>query len=119
MRICRRVGCVALVAAGSGYCPKHIGMVVSTVREGFDSIKKTPEARKFYSGSRWTKCSKRHLEIEPLCRKCKAEGKTTVATISHHNPPREELIKMGLSPYDDKLLESICLNHHQAELRKK
>lgn len=37
----------------------------------------------------------------------------------HHNLDVDVLVAMGESLYDDKYFETICNNHHLAELRKK
>jgi hypothetical protein len=115
MKICRRPGCTELVLRG--YCAKH----KQDPRECWKKLdaKKSPDAKEFYSSAAWTKVSIRHKAIEPLCRRCKAEGIISVVEIVHHNPSREELIRTGRSPLDDKWLESVCFNHHQGELRGK
>jgi hypothetical protein len=117
-RICRSVGCMALVA--SGYCAKHAHIEKEILDNRFKRVeaKKTPEQRKFYSSTRWTNCSRIHRIREPLCRRCKTMGRITPATLTHHNPPREVLIRQGLSPFDDKFLESSCFNCHQKELKR-
>jgi hypothetical protein len=119
LRICRNVGCTALVA--SGYCAEHQNRGEEIIRNRFKKIesKKTPEQRKFYSSLRWTECSRIHRIHEPLCRKCKTMGRIIPATLTHHNPSREVLIHNGLSPFDDKFLESSCFNCHQKELTTK
>jgi hypothetical protein len=100
-----------------GYCPAHVPQNVLSLRE-LDQ-KKTVESLKFYRNSAWTRASKRHRMIEPLCRQCQAEGKVKAGELVHHNPPLEELKAKGLNPYDDRYLETLCFNHHQKELRSK
>jgi 5-methylcytosine-specific restriction protein A len=119
LRICRKPGCTALVK--SGYCPAHAHVIEEQKRESFEKLdaKKTPEQKKFYSSSRWTECSRQHRVNEPLCRRCKAKGIVKAGDLTHHNPPREELIAKGLSPFDDRYLETLCHDCHQAELSAK
>lgn len=115
LRICRRVGCTALVAFG--FCDKHSKIETEKRFEALND-KKTPEDRKFYSSARWTECSRLHRIKEPLCRRCKQNEKTVPAVLVHHNPGKNDLIAAGLSPFDDKFLESLCFRCHQKELRK-
>lgn len=112
--ICTYAGCSALVSSGSR-CELH---PYESMRERLDK-KKTPEARSFYSGSKWTRTSLEHRKLEPLCRSCKKKGLTTEGALVHHNPERQDLIEAGLDPYDHKYLETLCFNCHQGELREK
>lgn len=119
LRMCLKSGCGTLVQ--QGYCDKHRHIQIQKQRLSWEELSKhkTEESKKFYSSSRWTQCSVVHRSREPLCRRCKAEGKIAVAEIVHHNPAREILIERGLNPYDDRWLESLCFDHHQQELRKR
>jgi 5-methylcytosine-specific restriction enzyme A len=116
---CRHPGCPALLSK-PGYCPKH-AITKDTMRRGFDGLdaKKTDESKSFYASAAWTEASKRHRELEPLCRRCRAKGRIVPAQMVHHNPPREEIIAAGESPYDDRFLESLCNDCHLRELRAK
>ena len=102
---------------GGGYCDKH-KTVPTPAFETLNS-KKTSEQKKFYSSRKWTETSKQHRQQEPLCRRCKANGLIVPAQMVHHNPPVEDLIARGLSPYDHAYLESLCNKCHLVELRKK
>lgn len=119
LRICRKSGCTELVK--EGYCNKHQHLTRERQRDSWSELdkRKTDEARRFYSGPRWTRCSVRHRAREPLCQRCKADGIIKVAEIVHHNPSRETLIDQDKNPYDDQYLESLCFNCHQEELRKR
>jgi 5-methylcytosine-specific restriction protein A len=112
--ICNYQGCNALIEA-PGRCEKHQR---ERSPRRLDS-KKTLEDKRFYSGSKWTKTSKDHRKMEPLCRQCRKNGYVTAGVITHHNPDRKILIAKGLDPYDHEYLETICLSCHQKELRKK
>jgi 5-methylcytosine-specific restriction endonuclease McrA len=85
------------------------------MRERLDK-KKTPEARRFYSSSAWTKTSLEHRKLEPLCQGCRKKGLVVAGVLVHHNPERQDLIEQGLDPFDHKYLETLCFNCHQSEL---
>jgi 5-methylcytosine-specific restriction enzyme A len=57
---------------------------------------------------RWRTRAKHQLQIEPLCRLCKEQGRITPATIADHNPPHAGV-------YNDFLrgpLRSLCKKCH-------
>lgn len=112
--ICTYIGCSALIDSGSR-CSLH---PYEDMRKSLDS-KKTPEARKFYSSSKWTKTSKQQRKIEPLCRECKKNGLIVDGKIADHNPDRQVLIDRGLDPFDFKYLQTLCFSCHQKKLRVK
>jgi 5-methylcytosine-specific restriction protein A len=116
--ICRKPGCSTLIDA-PGYCQRHTTEIDSRINFRELDNRKTDEQKKFYSSREWTSASLAHRQSEPLCRRCRADGKIVAADMVHHNPSREELIKRGLNPLDDKYLESLCNNCHLAELRRK
>lgn len=112
--ICTYIGCSKLVSSGSR-CSDH---PYERMRDKLDS-KKTPEAKAFYSSWKWTKTSREHRQLEPLCVRCKEYDIVTQGVLVHHNPEREELIAQNLDPFDHKYLETLCFNCHQKELRAK
>lgn len=121
-RQCKKPGCTELVeVGGSGYCPKHSHIPEQDARRSFDDLdrKKTPEEIAFYHSRKWTEASRRHRNIEPLCRRCREKGKIVAGELVHHNPSLQELLRTGRNPYDDQYLETLCFRHHQAELRAK
>jgi 5-methylcytosine-specific restriction protein A len=111
--ICNKVGCNTLIDS-PGYCDAHKREKVQSLRD-LDA-KRTPEQKQFYSSRRWTTISKLHRAKEPLCRRCRAEGKVVVGQLVHHDPPLDTLLAKGLNPYLDKYLETLCFNCHQKEL---
>jgi 5-methylcytosine-specific restriction enzyme A len=117
---CRHPGCPALLDK-PGYCGEHKIDRRREDRRGFDGLdaKKTGESKAFYSSRRWGETSKLHRQKEPLCRRCRARGLVVAAQMVHHNPPREEIIAAGESPYDGRFLESLCNRCHLEELRAK
>lgn len=119
LKPCKQPGCPALVK--SGYCPNHAGNTRLEIRNRFKKLddKKTPEMRRFYSGSKWTETSKKHRSKNPLCLACYKKGIRKAVELTHHEPPLEHLLANGLDPYDEKYLVSSCFDHHQKELREK
>ncbi|MBN1604735.1 MAG: hypothetical protein JW915_24210 [Chitinispirillaceae bacterium] len=120
-RMCKHPGCPKLVE-NAGYCEKHMVQHKNDSRQNFKALdtKKTPEQKKFYSSAAWTAASLYHRQIEPLCRRCKAQGKIEFRNLAvHHNPSYDFLVSNGLNPLSDKYLETICVKHHMEELRKK
>ena len=117
---CKKMGCPNLVR-GYGYCPEHTTELKIDYRESFKGLddKKTPEQKKFYSSSLWTRTSIRHRRAEPLCRRCHDSGRIVCADMVHHNPPLEVLISENKNPLDDNYLESLCNDCHLSELRNK
>lgn len=121
-RPCKRPGCPALVDPSTGsYCAQHAHYKQQDTRSRFDMLdrKKTAETKSFYSSAEWTLTSKYHRQKEPLCRRCKENGKIVVGELVHHNPPLEQLIKNGMNPFDHAVLETLCTSCHQKELRNK
>lgn len=117
---CKRPGCPNLVR-GRGYCPEHQNDQKVITRDRFKRLdeRKTNDQKRFYSSEAWTNASRRHRDIEPLCRRCKTEGQIVPADLVHHNPSLQDLLNRGLNPLDDRYLESLCLRCHQKELKGK
>jgi 5-methylcytosine-specific restriction enzyme A len=90
-------------------------------RSRFKSLEqnKTAEDKAFYSSAAWTQSSKRHRINNPLCIRCKRNGRTTAATLTHHNPDIHILIARGDSPLDEMFFESLCIPCHNEELSKR
>ena len=121
---CRQFGCKERVEPSIGYCDKHLWESKRYKKQYI-----SPEAKKernrrvkenrtdkdvapFYSTPAWRNLRKLKLHENPLCERCQAEGRVTVATIVHH----KEYIRDG----GDKLplleqLESLCHSHHSRE----
>jgi 5-methylcytosine-specific restriction protein A len=114
MSVCKKTGCSKLINK-PGYCEPHT--IEEQPYRRLDR-NKTPEQKKFYSSSRWTKTSRQVRKDNPLCEECKKNGKTQKSEMVHHEPSREELIKRGLSPYDTNFLHALCKRCHEAEHRR-
>ena len=61
---CRHPGCAELVAPGKKYCEKHKRMHPEEIQ---------PAATRGY-GSRWSRESKKLLQLHPLCEECLRHG---------------------------------------------
>ena len=87
--------------AGNG-CARADGM-----RRRTDDRSRPPWHR-WYSPAAWTKLRSHQLTVEPLCRMCLAEGRTTAATIADHvTPPRGDPDLFCGGPF-----QSLCATCH-------
>lgn len=77
LRPCRWPGCAALVARG--YCALH-RPPVALERPRLSS------AQRGY-GARWQQAAQAFLRSHPLCRQCRAKGKTAAAKVVDHILP--------------------------------
>ena len=66
------------------------------------------ETREFYNSRPWRQCSKQHLQDEPLCRICQAEGRLEAAVMTDHIVP----IKDGGDRRNSRNLQSLCASCH-------
>jgi 5-methylcytosine-specific restriction protein A len=117
LRACKVPGCPNLVR-GPGYCPDHADRARQDTRDRFRRLDErvTPEARRFYQSASWTEVSRLHRTREPLCRRCKKNGRIVAGELVHHDPPLAELLRDGKNPLSDEYLETLCMRCHQAEL---
>ena len=61
-------------------------------------------------GKRWRKRARHQLQVEPLCRMCKSEGRITAATVADHvTPHRGNINSFWLGE-----LQSLCTFHHNS-----
>jgi 5-methylcytosine-specific restriction protein A len=61
-------------------------------------------------GKRWRKRARYQLQIEPLCRMCKSEGRITAASVADHViPHRGDINSFWLGE-----LQSLCTFHHNS-----
>ncbi len=99
-RPCSKPGCRALVESGKGgYCDKH----KRECTQSYD-YKRGTSAQRGYDAN-WRKLRKAILAVEPLCRKCLAEGKIKEATeVDHIDGNVRNLERSNLQP--------LCKSHH-------
>lgn len=88
----------------SRYCAEHKKLV----DKQYNLYERDKTSQKFYQSVEWKAVKKRHLQLEPLCRECKRNGKLTKATMVDHIVP----IKQGGLPLDDSNLQSLCWSCH-------
>lgn len=81
-RSCGKPGCSRLAFRG-GYCDRHR----KERQAQADQYRGTAASRGY--DRRWRKARKRYLEQHPLCVMCKAEGRTTEATVVDHKIPHK------------------------------
>lgn len=62
----------------------------------------------FYSGRKWRKTRREHLDENPWCAVCAAIYISTPATEVDHVSAKEKMF----DPYDHKGLRSLCKQHH-------
>ena len=86
------------------YCERH----AKQEDRRYDRQRGTAHQRGYTS--RWNRIRKLVLAEEPLCRRCKKEGRATVATVVHHIKPKE--LGGGDEPEN---LEPLCRKHHEEE----
>jgi 5-methylcytosine-specific restriction protein A len=84
-----------------------------TSRDGQNMSKVPSSPDKRIRGRRAVALRKRRLYNEPLCRMCKAEGRTTIATVPDHIVP---LAKGGEDV--DSNIRCLCAKHHDQVTRE-
>lgn len=66
-------------------------------------------------GARWQKARERHLRAHPLCVRCEAEGRITVATVVDHRVPhRGDQVLF----WDETNWDSLCKTHHSSDKQR-
>lgn len=92
--------------------PKPIKRSWVPERKAYGRRSETNE--KFYNARAWRKVRKSYAEKNPLCVKCKAEGKSiAVAYVDHI-----QRIEDGGPKYDESNLQSLCKFHHDSKSGK-
>lgn len=70
--------------------------------------------RALYDTARWKRLRAEQLAREPLCRRCRREGRTAAATVVHHVERHDgDPVKF----YTEDL-ESLCKRHHDGEAQQ-
>ena len=102
---CKHPGCAALVRSGTKYCEAHKQMhpeeIRSAYRRGYDA--------------RWRKASKAFLRANPLCVRCKAEGKYVKATVVDHVIPHRGDERLF---WDQSNWQALCKQCHDRKTRR-
>jgi 5-methylcytosine-specific restriction enzyme A len=69
---------------------------------------------RLYGTEAWRRRAKRQLELEPLCRICKAQGRLEPATVADHIVDH----KGDLKAFWEGELQSLCTYHHNSKTRR-
>src|SRR6266498_4250874 len=68
----------------------------------------------FYNSTAWKRDRKAHLAANPLCVKCKKEGRTVLANVSDHKTP----INQGGDPWRWENRQALCSSCHNSKSGK-
>jgi 5-methylcytosine-specific restriction protein A len=102
-----------LVTDRGGFCDAHR-------RETFRVQKQVAtedykERNRFYQRAAWKRLRARHLQIEPMCRKCRQKGGLVEASHVDHIIPFQSVDDpLAL---DENNLQSLCHSCHSAKTR--
>lgn len=100
---CRYPGCPNLqIPGGHGYCEEHVREYRREDARRRGSARQRGYTRRYEKARMWA------LKRQPLCVLCKAEGRLTAATVTHHIKPLAE----GGSNSADNLLP-LCEACHE------
>jgi 5-methylcytosine-specific restriction protein A len=75
----------------------------------YDRRARDPEATRFYRSAAWLRIRSVKLGQDPLCQRCRADGRLVPATVVHHRTERREDEALAL---DLDNLESLCASCH-------
>jgi len=81
LRPCNQPGCPELVE--SGYCEKH-----QKAKRKSDDSRRDKKVRSLYN-YRWQQYSKRFLRKNPLCVKCRSNGRVKASEVTDHIEPHK------------------------------
>jgi len=106
--------CSELVEAGETYCEEHRDVKKKRDKD-YNKYDRDERSRKFYSSIGWQKLREMKKNDNPLCEKCKEEGRTKQADVVDHIIP----IRVDWSKrlkYGN--LQSLCRKHHREKTEK-
>ena len=104
-RICLTPGCGKITT--QAYCDTH-----SDQLSGYKNKKADPKYDKFYHSPQWIKLRNAYRRANPLCKKCKDEGKVTLMKVVDHI---ETVKENWIRRLDWMNLQSLCERHHNAK----
>lgn len=100
LKPCKQLGCPNLTK--DKYCEKHINLHrnqrETSTKRGYDS--------------RWRKARNRFLKVNPLCVKCKDQGKLIKATVVDHIIPHRGDQKLF---WDESNWQALCKSCHDTK----
>ena len=100
---CKQPNCPRLVEYGEKYCEEHKLLHLDEI---YHKDKST--GKRLYT-SRWQKSSKAFLKANPLCERCKSEGRYTKATVVDHIKPHKGNRELF---WDRNNRQSLCKECH-------
>ena len=106
LRPCPAPSCSEITRGGR--CPRHR----KQQRRQHEGSAERLADQAFYNRARWKRLRAVKLNAEPLCERCKQQGRTTVAVHVHHVQPRKARPDLAYN-YDN--LESLCIHCHSKE----
>lgn len=71
--------------------------------------------RKWYGLKAWLQARKAQLTEQPLCKRCKATGRTTPAAVVNHRQPHKGNWQQFIDPANH---ESTCAPHHDTLIQR-
>lgn len=98
---CKYPGCPELVSVAEKYCPKHYKL-----KRPKD--KRPNSARRGYD-YKWRKVRAEYLHKHPLCVRCMAQGRYTMATVVDHIIPHRGDSKLM---WDENNYQALCKSCH-------
>lgn len=103
---CRHQGCRALLDR-PGFCDQHRRQAFKVQKlKVTDDYK---ERNRFYQRKEWKAVRSLQLQLEPLCRHCRKQGKLVAASVVDHIKPITE----GGAELDLNNLQSLCKPCHE------
>ena len=96
-----------LVDTGESRCERHR----KHEQKEYDRGRKDDPFRRLYAGKTWRRVREAKLAMDPLCERCKANGRIEAATEAHHRMA----VRDGGDPFDVAGLESLCKACHSRE----
>ena len=112
---CAKPNCSKLIKAGNTYCKEHEKEYNYQRNKRYDDKQRDEKLQKFYQATAWRKLRNRKIKADPLCEKCKEQGRTKVAKEVDHIVPIKVNWNLRLS-YDN--LQSLCPPCHARKTRK-
>jgi 5-methylcytosine-specific restriction protein A len=81
-------------------------------KRDYETSEERQADKRFYASAAWRRFRKWVLQREPLCRRCKAEGRDEAAEHVHHVKSRKTHPDLA---FNESNVEPLCEPHHSAE----
>ena len=91
-------------------CHRPLGQ--AEAKKAYERAAPRQEDKNFYSSTRWVKFRRWFLSEHPLCQRCEAAGRVTLAVHVHHIKPRKDRPDLA---FDEANCEALCQPCHNAE----